>query len=509
MEPTADEKTQIVCLGSLATWANLLDTVPSGAATSPRARAFAAWGMASDLHFRHLAVVPLADLEATFASMGPEGTVADFATKAAVRLMHDTAKSLCHLQPWPSAAAPPLAAGSVPSVGGSATAAPSGDRFKFSLVVDQTNDNEAEVLQDHAITTLYSNYRTVTGGLPPKDATPSIYQLTAVDELVRHLKVPYVDFSIFVPNAMRHMKRNKLAGSVMGSDGRLQPIELHGPPNYDTWEKCYEVLATALLMTRAVSLSALGRYRDLIKSFAARYGPSVWHLTYQADIRMRGEHMERLRIAALQDRSIAVAAGRTHPFDPLSPWEYLWTEACRDNQFWLDELQENSMLVLTRTASLASMVDSSTAIVHSGANTNSARQHAPSALPPLPPPAHGRIGKNPARQSANRPARTAHNVANGLYTSNRRHIPICPGWQDGSCTSHDPRTNRCSVNSELVHQCAKCLSSAHGANVGTGCNASPPPVASARVQPKGGGKGGGKQQRGKGGGKGGYFRHGY
>jgi len=509
MEPTADEKTQIVSLDTLATWAGLSDAVSSGADASPRGRAFAAWGMAGDLHFRLLAVVPLPDLEATFATMGANGTVADFAAKAAVRLMHNTARSLCHLQPWPSAAVPPPAAGLVPPVAGSAAAAPSGDRFKFNLVVDQTNDNEAEVLLDPAITTLYSNYRMVTGGLPPKDATPSIYQLTAIDELVRQLKVPYVDFSIFVPNAMRHMKRNKLAGSVLGSDGRLQPIELYGPPNYDSWEKCYEVLATALLMTKAVSLSALGRYRDLIKSFAARYGPSVWHLTYQADIRMRGEHMERLRIAALQDRSIAVAAGRTHPFDPMSPWEFLWSEACRDNQFWLDELQENSMLVLTRTASLASMVDSSTAIVHSGANANMARQHALSALPPPPPPAPGRLGRVPAvRQPSNRPARSAHNVSNGQYTSNRRYMPLCPGWQDGSCTAHDPRTNRCSANPEAVHQCSKCLSTTHGANVGTGCNSSPPSEASARVQPKGGGKGK-RQGKGKGGGKGGYYRHGY
>ena len=28
----------------------------------------------------------------------------------------------------------------------------------------------------------------------------------------------------------------------------------------------------------------------------------------------------------------------------------------------------------------------------------------------------------------------AHNVKDGLYTTNRRGVELCPGWQDGTCT---------------------------------------------------------------------------
>ncbi len=44
-----------------------------------------------------------------------------------------------------------------------------------------------------------------------------------------------------------------------------------------------------------VSLSILDRYCDMIKLHSHRYGPKVWIIVYQADVRARLEHIERMR----------------------------------------------------------------------------------------------------------------------------------------------------------------------------------------------------------------------
>ena len=497
MEPIADEKVKIVCMGTLADWAGLDTTVTDGA--SPRSLAFAALGVAPTTHYRLIAAAPEADYVKVLDTVGPTGGPASFIVASILRLMYSTARRLCLLEPWPSAAVPvtstALAAPSAPG-----TVAPFGNTFKLNLVIDQANDSELEVLGDTDIITLYSNYVTIHGGMPAPDVDPSVYQLTAVQDLITKLKVPYVDFSIFVPHALRNMKRLKMTGTVVGHDGRHVPVEVFGPPSFDLWERSYDILSTTLCMTKSVSISALGRYKALIKRFASRYGPTVWHLIYQADVRMRSEHMERMRITAMHDRAVALAAGKTHPFDPASPWEHLWESACSASEWWNEELQESALLVLTKTASLSSLVGGDAAIVPSGHNFNPARQHSgqwQNDAPPLilPPPTASSIKK--ARNKTG----TIHNVSNGMYSTNRKGIPLCEGFQTGACLQSDPRTNRCTANPGTAHQCRKCLGTSHGAGTGSGCPALAPADSHTAVRFNKGGKGDGKG-KGKGKGKG-------
>jgi len=49
----------------------------------------------------------------------------------------------------------------------------------------------------------------------------------------------------------------------------------------------------------------------------------------------------------------------------------------------------------------------------------------------------------------------------GAFTRNRRGLPLCPGWQDGSCTGK-LAGSRCSVDRRYVHQCSRCLAVWHG-----------------------------------------------
>ena len=445
------------------------------------------------MHFRILAVTPDDDFSHALTAAGPQGTRPSMAVASTLRLMHATAKRLCHLEPWPSATMLQASTGQLVPLMAAPTAPPGpmAARFKVNLVSDQASEVELEVLPDAEVTAPYSNYAVVAGGLPPADEDPSVYQLSVVADHIKNLRVPYVDFSIFVPHANRHMKRLKMNGSMMGADGRLVPVELYMPPTYDQWEKCYNILATILRMTKVVSLVAVDRYRAHIRKFATRYGPKVWHLVYQADVRMRSEHMERMRISAMHDRAVAMTSGSMgHPFDPSSPYQYLWDEACKEKTWWSDELTENAMLVLTHTASLSTLVSDDAAIVATGSGYNPARQAPPTA----PPPAFVPQG---AKKTA-KPPRVSHQVANGVYVANRRSVPLCEGFQTGACTELDARTLRCSRDSNRVHQCNKCLGPSHGANVGTGCPATSPPEQHSAPRFNKGGKGKGKGKGGKG-----------
>ena len=248
MEPTADEKIAIINLDTLADWAGLSaeakHTIGAGDAAltvSDRQAAFTAWGMSGMTHFRLLAVVPKADFDGALDTSGPGGAKASLAVGATCRLMYATARCLCHQDPWPSVAMSrqmaSMAAPATPSAPAAAAAAIS-SKFKVNVVCDQTDDSELEVLPNTEITKLYSNYSIVAGGLPPKDENPTAEQLTVIMDRINGLRIPYADFSIFVPFANRNMKRLKMAGSTIGPDGRIMPIEVYGPPSYDQWEKC-------------------------------------------------------------------------------------------------------------------------------------------------------------------------------------------------------------------------------------------------------------------------------
>ena len=91
-------------------------------------------------------------------------------------------------------------------------------------------------------------------------------------------------------------------------------------------------------------------------------------------------------------------------------------------------------------------------------------------------------------------------MQNGVYTTNRKGVALCPDFQTGACTDADG-DRRCMKNNNLVHQCEKCLSPDHP---GSQCTKTPAQDYKG-AQPawvKFGGKGKGKGEKGKGKGKG-------
>ena len=76
------------------------------------------------------------------------------------------------------------------------------------------------------------------------------------------------------------------------------------------------------MMLEAISSSALDQYHDLIQRYYQRYGPSVWLILYQADVRARMDHMERMRRQGAKLHATGSVYTSTHVFVPARPWDW-------------------------------------------------------------------------------------------------------------------------------------------------------------------------------------------
>lgn len=99
----------------------------------------------------------------------------------------------------------------------------------------------------------------------------------------------------------------------------------------------------------AMSSSTLHMHRDLMALYAQRYGPETWVILYQADVRARREHLERMCRKAL--------ATETPGFKPEQPLEWCMRQVADDTAFWRCYLEEPAMLVLARASELNSVID--------------------------------------------------------------------------------------------------------------------------------------------------------
>ena len=69
-------------------------------------------------------------------------------------------------------------------------------------------------------------------------------------------------------------------------------------------------------MLDLVGVARIDRYANQLMNYAKRYGSNVWHVIYQADVRARLEHLERLCRVAVEEHCAATARGLMHMFEP-------------------------------------------------------------------------------------------------------------------------------------------------------------------------------------------------
>ena len=98
-----------------------------------------------------------------------------------------------------------------------------------------------------------------------------------------------------------------LAHRYIPSTGQYQREELPGPPDFDHWLKCWNVLKTALLLLEQVDPEPLDLYSQFIDRLASMYGALCWWIVYQADVTMRQDEFERIH----RHFVLAIAQGDT------------------------------------------------------------------------------------------------------------------------------------------------------------------------------------------------------
>ena len=164
------------------------------------------------------------------------------------------------------------------------------------------------------------------GGVSPDDQEPTVAKLSAMKHVVTHGCVPYADFGVFGPHAIRMMRKLRLTGLMLGPSGELFRSEMAGPMTCDQWEACFMVLH-------------LDGYRDHVRQYSTRFGTQCWALMYQTDTRARREHAERLRRRANTELTALDAIGVKGAYNPKRPWEYVFRQLPVEFAFWKRELE--------------------------------------------------------------------------------------------------------------------------------------------------------------------------
>eukprot|EP00972_Heterocapsa_arctica_P063717 9402388-Heterocapsa_arctica.AAC.1 len=59
--------------------------------------------------------------------------------------------------------------------------------------------------------------------------------------------------------------------------------------------------------------------------------------------------MERVRRRGEEELAVCFAAQGVHAMEASRPWDWVFGEVLRDNQFWHLEVEEPSILLLNRT----------------------------------------------------------------------------------------------------------------------------------------------------------------
>ena len=509
MDPAVDELNAMKTIQDILNWAKVSGD-PADKKT-PRGAFLDYMGVTEDEHPRNFGAMPKNQFDDYTDKIKVDGNDPSPVLKTKLGLVGRVARILVGTEPSQDAqaamdAAAYQAAQSAASVQAqivlaqSQLAVPTGPAkrtIKMSLILDQANDTDVIIMDDVDLRAGYKRWHNIFKAMPSPDDDCTIEQLSGLAYFMKNGNPPWADFAIFGPHGQRLMCKLKMSGLRLQPDGTFLSVEYKGPPTYWLWEQCYSILRTCLIFLDAAELGPLEAYRERIKKYAMENPSEVWHLLYQAEHRMRKEHMERI----LRKGELLKAADVNHPFDPSAPWKWVWAEAASgEDKFWKKEFEDPAVLVITHTRKVGLSLDGDAALAGDRCMNDSDLLHTSGPIMPgiqTPPIRNG--NPPPAPHGAERPAKRPKNerdgqdtkavFSNGVYTSNKKGLDLCIGYQSGSC----PATNhqgRCPKNTDRVHQCQYCLS-AH-----SGCNC-----------PKngdGGGKkwGNGKKKGGKKGGKG-------
>ena len=260
-----------------------------------------------------------------------------------------------------------------PTAAAAAPAADSGEkRVKLAAVL------EGQGARGEVVKEAYERFAAVAGEEPAPHEELTRDQLSGLHALQQGSGPPCVDFIVWGPFGHRFAKRVKLTGMVIGAGGQLQPTELFGPPDIETWSQSFRVWRTGLIIILdAVSPGTLDAYHDMVRQHSMRCTASTWVLQYQADVR-RGWNTWKVCGAEVLHCWL-----RVHWSTAVRP-SALGTGHCglssRTQAFWAEELMESVVLVLARANRLSDLLDGDVVVRSSGGKGCDWWQHGSSAL---------------------------------------------------------------------------------------------------------------------------------
>ena len=238
---------------------------------------------------------------------------------------------------------------------------------------------------------------------------------------------PHVDFGIWGPNHHRLMKKLRIKGIVLATTGAVQETELAGPPTLEHWMECWQIFATAMLGFHAMTLGTTLDYAALMEEYHSRYGSVIWAVLYQADVRFRLEHLERIR-RTLDLQNAEARAANVLPTFKLSkemPWDSCFQFGMKDAGFWKREFEEPALLVVTKSRSANDLVAGDAPLAGKASATASnpdAHQYHDEPAP-----------KRQKKSGVIKQVKDTHKVVGGKFTHNRANYPVCLGFQLGQC----------------------------------------------------------------------------
>ena len=250
---------------------------------------------------------------------------------------------------------PPQAANALALLGGAAPA--TGEpRLKLSVILDPTLDSELIRLPQAKIRECFNKYIQVRGATPAEDVEPTTEQISALAQVLASDLGPYADFAVFGPFGRRMLQKLTYLAWTFTPEGSWVRHELPGPPSFDSWWASFRVYRTTILLLEAAPPEVLDNYGEMVRAFNAMYGNECWFIIYNAEVRMRSEHFERLRRIAEREHTNGVGS-----FDPAKPWFNIFERATLDKIWWDENLHRPAMLFLTRCKSAQQSIRDGTA----------------------------------------------------------------------------------------------------------------------------------------------------
>jgi len=332
-------------------------------------------------------------------------------------------------------------------------------------------ESTVEIMSSNDVTAAYEDFNKTLGSgiggaapvMPHPDEESTIEQLTALRAVVASGTPPSVAFSVWRPLANRHKKPLAFHGLHIGVDGAIVFAVLMGPANIEEWLASWRIFKVACLMLKILSTAAADAYSGHISWLHTRYGSQVWLLLYQADIRVRSEHAERVR---RKGEAIQAKAG-VDPcqYDPDMTWEFVYRQATEDFAYWSREFESDALLIRAHIDNTQSLLGPDMGLLTDvtkrggsgggGGGSSSAQWE---------PPPQGERSKRAKSKKGDKQGKNGPRFdSRGNFVANHGGTPLCFAYQTGECTEITVVGNvpRCSRDTSRAHQCARCLGCVH------------------------------------------------